>query len=344
MKEAMLYQALDDGRVECQLCAHRCVISDGKWGICRVRQNQGGKLYSIVYGQTIARHVDPIEKKPLFHFLPGSRAYSVATPGCNFHCQWCQNWDISQMPRQRGLPVSQEVTPAEIAEDAQRTGAQSIAYTYTEPTIFFEYVHDISQLAEARGIHNVIVTNGFMTEEMLEAFRPRLDAANVDLKSFKDETYRKYVGGRLQPVLDSMKRMKEMGVWLEVTMLVIPGLNDDQGELREVAEFIAGELGPHTPWHISRFHPAAQMNETPPTPRSTLEFAREIGYEAGLHYVYLGNVSAGEDTHCHQCGQLLIGRSAMRISEDHISSQGRCPACNAEIPGFGMGNCPAPSP
>jgi len=344
MKEAMLYRALDDGRVECQLCAHRCVIRDGQWGICRVRQNRGGTLYTVVYGQTIARHVDPVEKKPLFHFFPGSRAYSVATPGCNFRCQWCQNWDISQMPRQQGLAVSRNVAPAEIVEDALRTSCQSIAYTYTEPTIFFEYAHDIAEMADAQGIHNVIVTNGYMTREMLENFRPRLDAANVDLKSFRDETYRKYVGGRLKPVLENMKLMKDMGVWLEVTMLVIPGLNDDQNELREAAEFIAHELGPQVPWHISRFHPAGQMNDTPITPRSTLEFAREIGREAGLRYVYLGNVLAGEDTHCHECGRLLVRRSGMSVLEQYVSPEGRCPSCGTAVAGVGMGSCPAPPP
>ncbi|MFW6171430.1 MAG: AmmeMemoRadiSam system radical SAM enzyme, partial [Planctomycetota bacterium] len=244
MKEAKLYEQLTERRVRCHLCAHGCVIADGQWGLCRVRENRGGQLYTRVYGQAIARHVDPIEKKPLFHFFPRSRAYSIATAGCNFSCQWCQNWEISQMPRQRKLVGGEGVPPETVVHEAQQNVCQSIAYTYTEPTIFFEYAYDIAQLADTKGIHNVLITNGFMTNEMLDAFHPYLDAANVDLKAFRDETYRKYVGGRLDPVLESMKHMKELGVWLEVTMLVIPGINDDASELREAAEFIATELGP----------------------------------------------------------------------------------------------------
>lgn len=343
MKEAKLYQPLSESRVGCQLCAHRCVIADGQWGICRVRENRDGTLYSRVYGQPIARHVDPIEKKPLFHFFPRSRAYSIATAGCNFHCQWCQNWEISQMPRQQKLMSGTEVSPETVVQEAQRTACQSIAYTYTEPTIFFEYAYDIAELADARGIHNVIITNGFMTNEMLDAFHPYLDAANVDLKAFRDETYRKYVGGRLDPVLESMKRMKELGVWLEVTMLIIPGINDEESELREAAQFIVNELGARTPWHISRFHPAGHMRDVPPTPESTLQQAYRIGREAGLRYVYLGNVSRSEDTQCHECGRVLVERSGMGVLRDHVTSDGQCPDCQTPVAGIGMGSCPAPS-
>lgn len=344
MKEAKLYEPLTESRVQCHLCAHECVIRDGQWGICRVRENRGGRLYTRVYGQAIARHVDPIEKKPLFHFFPRSRAYSIATAGCNFRCQWCQNWDISQMPRQEKLMEGEGVSPETVVHDAQQTVCQSIAYTYTEPTIFFEYAYDIAQRADTSGIHNVMVTNGFMTREMLDAFHPYLDAANVDLKAFRDETYRKYVGGRLDPVLESMKQMKELGVWLEVTMLVIPGINDEASELRETAEFIATELGPHTPWHISRFHPAGHMRDVASTPESTLELAHQIGREAGLRYVYLGNVSRSKDTCCHECGRVLIRRSGMGVSQDYISPEGRCPDCQTAVAGVGMGSCPAPSP
>lgn len=343
MKEAMLYQPLTDRRVRCQLCAHGCVIGDGQWGICRVRENRDGTLYSQVYGQPIARHVDPIEKKPLFHFFPRSRAYSIATAGCNFRCQWCQNWEISQMPRQQNLMSRSEVSPETVVQEAQQNVCQSMAYTYTEPTIFFEYAYDIAQLADTRGIHNVIITNGFMTHEMLDVFHPYLDAANVDLKAFRDETYRKYVGGRLDPVLESMKRMKELGIWLEVTMLVIPGLNDEESELREVAEFIVQELGPQTPWHISRFHPAGHMRDVPSTPESTLQRAYRIGREAGLRYVYLGNVARSEDTQCHECGRTLVERSGMGVLQDHVTSDGQCPDCQTPVAGIGMGSCPAPS-
>ena len=256
MRKAMLYEKGVESSVRCNLCAHRCVIKDGKKGICQVRENQGGVLYTLVYGHTITQHVDPVEKKPLFHFYPGSTAFSIATPGCNFRCRWCQNWEISQMPREQHLVMGERASPEQIVSVARKAGSHSIAYTYTEPTIFFEYAYNTACLAHEAGLANVYVTNGYMTEEMLEIFHPCLDAANVDLKAFRDETYRRYVGARLQPVLDAMKVMKRLGIWLEVTTLVIPGINDDPAELRDAARFVAQELGVETPWHISRFFPA----------------------------------------------------------------------------------------
>ncbi|MGC9347716.1 MAG: AmmeMemoRadiSam system radical SAM enzyme [Anaerolineae bacterium] len=337
MKEAMLYERLPERKVRCSLCAHRCVIADGKKGICLVRENRGGTLYTLVYGRAIARHVDPVEKKPLLHFYPGTRAYSIATVGCNFRCRWCQNWDIAQMVRERQLIMGEEVTPEQIVLAANRSGCRSIAYTYTEPTIFFEYAYDTARLAHEAGLSNIYVTNGYMTEEMLETFDPYLDAANVDLKAFRDETYRKYVGARLQPVLDAMKVMKRLGVWLEVTTLVIPGINDEEGELREAAQFVAEELGVETPWHISRFHPAYKMTDVPPTPIETLRRAQEIGLEAGLRYVYVGNVAGEANTFCHKCGKLLIRRSGYWILENHVQPDGRCPECGTVVAGVGMG-------
>ncbi|MGC9335684.1 MAG: AmmeMemoRadiSam system radical SAM enzyme, partial [Anaerolineae bacterium] len=242
MKEAMLYKRLEGDRVRCDLCAHRCTIAEGRLGVCKVRENVAGTLYTLVYGRTIAQHVDPVEKKPLLHFYPGTLAYSVATPGCNFRCQWCQNADISQMPREGAFFMGEEASPEEIVRAARQTGCRSIAYTYTEPTIFFEYSYDIARLAEEQGMANIYVTNGYMTPEMLELFQPYLHAANVDLKAFRDETYRKYVGAPLQPILDNLKRIKELGIWLEVTTLVIPGINDSAEELRDVAEFLANEI------------------------------------------------------------------------------------------------------
>lgn len=335
MKEAMLYEKLSDNRARCNLCAHRCIIADGKKGICLVRENRGGTLYTLVYGRTIAQHVDPVEKKPLFHFYPGSTAYSIATPGCNFRCRWCQNWEISQMPRERHLIMGQEASPEQIVAAAKHAGCRSIAYTYTEPTVFFEYAYDTACLAHEAGLANIYVTNGYMTEEMLETFDPYLDAANVDLKAFRDETYRKYVGAHLQPVLDAMKAMKRLGIWLEVTTLVIPGVNDDDGELKDAADFVATELGPDTPWHISRFFPAYKMTDVPPTPIETLQRAREIGLEAGLCYVYVGNVPDEENTTCHKCGRLLIRRVGFHVVENHVSD-GRCPYCGAPVAGVGM--------
>jgi pyruvate formate lyase activating enzyme len=325
MREAMLYERIEDNRVRCHLCAHRCIIADGDRGICQVRENEGGTLYTDVYGKVIARHIDPIEKKPLYHFYPGSIVYSIATAGCNFRCQWCQNADISQMPREQGIIPGEELRPEQIVAAARRMGCQSIAYTYTEPTIFFEYAYDTSKMAVGVDIANVIVTNGYMTDEMLELYAPVLDGANVDLKAFRNDTYRQYVGARLQPVLDSMKKMRELGIWLEVTTLVIPGVNDDPEELGDAARFVADELGP-----------AYKMRDVPPTPAMTLQRAAEIGQEAGLHYVYQGNVPGESNTTCHECGELLIRRSFMRTVENHVRPDSTCPKCGTHISGVGM--------
>ncbi|MCK4489650.1 MAG: AmmeMemoRadiSam system radical SAM enzyme [Anaerolineales bacterium] len=335
MKEALLYEQITKDQVRCNLCAHRCVIAEGKLSICKVRKNQKGKLYTLVYGYTISQNTDPIEKKPLYHFHPGSTAYSIATPGCNFHCQWCQNWNIAQMSGEVVEGYVREATPEQIISTARAAGSRSIAYTYTEPTIFFEYAFDIAQLAHQVDISNIYVTNGYMTPEMLELFAPYLDAANVDLKAFREKTYHRYVGAGLAPILDNLKWMKDHGIWLEVTTLVIPNLNDDPAELRDAAQFIAQELGPETPWHISRFFPHYNMIDRPPTPMATLQMAQEIGLDEGLYYVYLGNVAGEGDTHCHNCGRLLIQRRGYWVSENHIQD-GCCPNCRTLIPGIWM--------
>jgi pyruvate formate lyase activating enzyme len=336
MKEALLYDKLPENRVRCRLCAHRCTITDGHMGLCQVRENRGGTLYTLVYGRTISQAVDPIEKKPLYHFRPGSLSFSMATPGCNFRCEWCQNWEISQMPREQHLIGGQPATPEQIVDRARRAGCRSIAYTYTEPTIFFEYCHDTARLARAAGLANVYVTNGFMTPEMLDMARQWLDAANVDLKAFRDETYRRFIGARLQPVLDSLSKMKALGIWLEVTTLIIPGLNDDPEELRELAEFLHRELGPDTPWHISRFFPHYHMRQTPPTPIETLHQAEEIGRVAGLRYIYLGNVAEETNTFCPGCGNLLIRRIGFSVAENSLLADGTCPDCGEIVPGRDM--------
>jgi pyruvate formate lyase activating enzyme len=333
----MLYEKIEDQRVHCHLCAHRCRFGENRRGVCQVRENREGTLYTHVYGPLIAQHVDPIEKKPLYHFYPGTTAYSIAAPGCNFRCRWCQNSDISQMPRDRGFIAGRQAEPEEVVDAAQQARCRSIAYTYTEPTIFFEYAYDTARAAREAGLANVFVTNGYMTDEMLETFHPYLDAANVDLKAFREETYREYVGARLQPVLDSMKKMKEQEVWLEVTTLIIPGINDEPAELRDAARFIAQELGPETPWHISRFFPAYQMADVPPTPVSTLEQAREIGREEGLQHIYAGNVPGEESTMCHACGERLVHRSGYRILEYNVQQDGHCPSCGEALAGAGMG-------
>lgn len=338
MHEARLYEKLDGNKVKCHLCAHRCTIAEGKRGICQVRENQGGRLYSLVYGSAISQAIDPVEKKPLFHFYPGSKAFSFATVGCNFRCSFCQNWQISQMVRDEGRIVGHDLSPEYLASAAHQYGCKSIAYTYTEPTIFFEYAYDTAVRAENWGIKSIYVTNGYMTEEMLDAFGPHLHAANVDLKAFNDGFYRRTCGARLQPVLDAIKAMKERKVWVEITTLVVPGQNDSADELRQLAEFIAQEVGVDTPWHVSRFRPDYEMRDVRATPMSTLHRARQIGLEAGLRYVYEGNVpgSEGENTYCYNCHNLLIQRLGFGIIENRILPGPTCPFCGATIDGVGL--------
>jgi Pyruvate-formate lyase-activating enzyme len=272
IKEAMLYEKLGEGNVRCHLCGHKCKIAPTKRGICGVRENRDGVLYSLIYGMVAAENVDPIEKKPLFHVYPGSKSLSISTVGCNFSCTFCQNSDISQMPRERNEIRGRKITPDEIVESAVATGSETIAYTYTEPTVFFEFAYDIGRIAHDRGIKNVFVTNGFMTVEAIDKISPYLDAANVDLKSFSDDFYRKRCGGRLSPVLNSIRKMKDLGIWVEVTTLIIPTLNDSDEELRQIAEFILS-VGAEVPWHISRFHPTYKMVNLPATPVETIRRA-----------------------------------------------------------------------
>jgi len=333
LHEALLYDQLEDGSVQCNLCAHRCHIRKGSRGICRVRENRDGKLYSLVYGNLISRNVDPIEKKPLYHFLPGSKAYSIATPGCNFRCSWCQNWQISQMPRIMDMPQTKRVMPQEVLNCAINSGCESIAYTYSEPTIFFEYSLDIAKIAHQSGIKNVYVTNGFMTREMLDVFSPYLDAANVDIKAFKDETYRTLIGGRLEPVLESCRKMKSLGIWLEVTTLIVPGVNDDIDELKALAEFIYNDLGADTPWHLSRFYPQYKMKDRRPTKVSILDRAKELGESIGLNYIYIGNIYRDNDTKCKNCGHTLISRRGYSIVLSGMDKNGLCERCGASISG-----------
>jgi pyruvate formate lyase activating enzyme len=336
--EALLYDKLVNQAVRCRLCAHTCRIKAGRRGICGVRENRAGRLESLVYDRVIAEHVDPIEKKPLFHFYPGSLSYSIATPGCNFQCRFCQNADIAQMPQETPEAIRGAArSPAEIVAAAREAKCRSIAYTYTEPTIFFELALATARLAQAAGLKNVFVTNGFMSADALELAAPVLDAANVDLKSFSDAFYRDVCGARLQPVLDTLRGMREKGIFIEVTTLVIPEGNDGPGELQSIAEFIAGELGRDTPWHISCFHPTYRLTDRPPTPLHTLMKARDIGLAAGLRYVYMGNVPGQEGVHtlCPQCGATLIGRWGFGVREYRIE-RGACQACGARIAGEGL--------
>ena len=337
--EAMLYQKEEAKTVRCGLCHHRCRIRPGKRGRCHVRENRDGRLVSLVYDRIISRNIDPIEKKPMFHMAPGSLSYSIATVGCNLRCRFCQNADIAQMPTDReGLIMGNHATPEEIVEDACRNGCRSIAYTYTEPTVYFELAYATARLAAAAGLLNVFVTNGFMTPEAIDRIAPFLDGANVDLKAYSDRFYREYCSAALEPVRQSLQHMKAAGIFVEITTLLIPGCNDDRNELKRMAAFIANDLGRETPWHLSRFHPTYRMTDRPPTPLRSLMEARAIGLAAGLRYVYTGNVPGDEggNTYCYSCGERLVERFGFSISANRIKN-GCCPHCDTHIDGIEMG-------
>ncbi len=333
--EAFLYEPLKNNKVNCRLCRHLCVIKDQRRGICGVRENRGGVLHTQVFGKLIARNIDPIEKKPLYHFLPGTLSYSIATVGCNFKCRFCQNADIAQMPADHeGMIMGESATPREVVEAARRGSCRSIAYTYTEPTVFFEFAYETAKLAHAAGIRNVFVTNGYMTPEALEMIHPFLDAANVDLKAYNETYYADLCGARLEPVKETLRLMKSLGVFVEVTTLIVPGLNDSQNELEQMAQFLVNDLGPETPWHISRFHPTYKLTDRASTPVQTLEMARDIGFKSGLKYVYTGNVpgDSGESTFCYRCGQMVIERWGFQVRKLRMQD-GRCTQCDASIDG-----------
>ena len=336
--EAYLYEPLKDKKVKCNLCSHRCIIKDGERGICGVRENRSGVLESLVYGRLIAKHIDPIEKKPLFHFLPGSISYSIATVGCNFKCLFCQNADISQMASDHnGMIIGDYCSPKDVVDAAEKGKCKSIAYTYTEPTVFFEFAFDTAKIAHARGIKNVFVTNGYMTSEAVHMISPYLDAANVDLKAFNERFYKEVVKARLEPVKKTLKLMKSLGIFVEVTTLLIPGLNDDKKELEKLALFLVESLGPETPWHVSAFYPTYRLTDRPPTPVESLVMAREIGIKSGLRYVYTGNIPGdnGENTFCYSCGKILIDRLGFSIIKN-VLENGRCPYCGTQINGIGF--------
>ncbi len=332
--DAMLWEALNDQNVRCGLCAHRCTIAPGGLGVCRVRKNVAGALKSLNYSSLIAANADPIEKKPLFHFQPGTRSLSIAAPGCNFQCDFCQNWQISQAPREDRALRGQAAAPEQIVDAAVSGGCASISYTYTEPTIFFELAYETARLARGRGLANCFVSNGYMTPQAIETIAPVLDAINVDLKAFRDETYRTVMKARLAPVLESLRLLVAAGVWVEVTTLVVPGMNDSPGELGQIAAFIAADLGPHVPWHVSRFHGDYHMNGQPATPIETLETACRLGAEAGLKYVYCGNATgqADESTYCPACGAAAVERFGFSIRRIAMTGSA-CSACGASIEG-----------
>ncbi len=333
MKEARLYKKLKNKSVRCHLCNHRCLIKPGKRGICFVRENQEGTLYSLVYGLATAANIDPIEKKPLFHFQPGTQSFSIATAGCNFRCEFCQNWQESQITKgKEGRIIGSKLSPEEVVKQAKENNCASIAYTYTEPTIFFEYAQDTARLAKKEKITNVFVTNGFQTPETIKEMAKFVDAANVDLKSFSENFYQKICGGRLKPVLESIKLMHQAGIWLEITTLVVPKQNDSKKELKQIAQFIA-KIDKNMPWHISRFHPDYRMTDLSPTPLETLEMAYDLGKEAGLKYVYLGNIITEdkENTYCPKCNNLAIKRLGYQVEISGVNQKGECSKCGRDL-------------
>ena len=334
MKKARLATRHGD-TVKCNLCAHHCTIALGQRGLCRVRENRDGELYSLVYGQLVAENIDPIEKKPLFHFCPGSLSYSISTRGCNFRCRHCQNSSISQVVKDDDpTRFCRKRSPEEVVAKAAAAGCRSISYTYVEPTIFFEFAYDCCALAAQQGIGNVFVSNGYMSEEATRLLAPLLDGINIDVKSFRDDFYRQVCGARLKPVLETVELMHSLGVLVEVTTLIIPGLNDSDEELRDIASFLAS-IDCAIPWHVTAFHPTFKMVDRGPTPAPTLLKAREIGEEAGLNFVYQGNIpgSGGENTCCPGCGREVILRRGFAIIDNQLDA-GTCRYCATHLHGI----------
>lgn len=318
LHEALWYETLPNGLVHCRLCPNSCRLADGQIGLCKVRKNVGGKLYTLSYGQLAAVHVDPIEKKPFYHVLPGAQAFSIATPGCNMRCLFCQNWEISQaFPWQ---VATQAATPEQVVEAALRSGAQAIAFTYSEPTIFYEYMLAIAQLAQAKGLKTLVVSNGYIQPEPLRELLPFIDAYKVDFKAFDPQFYVDLTGGRREPILEAMKIIQASGTWLEIVNLLVPGHNDGTDEIRQLARWIKDNLGPDVPLHFSRFHPQHKLANLPPTPVETVVRARDIALAEGLHYVYTGNVPYpdGDSTRSPKTGEIVVERKNFFLVRNHL--------------------------
>ncbi len=350
MHEAMLYKKLKGKNIQCTACKQNCEIKEGNTGICAVRQNKDGKLYLLVYGKASAVNIDPIEKKPLFHFLPGTQIFSLGTVGCNFSCSFCQNWDLSQCTKDLKVKLLKEKKPALIGVEVGKMGYElspqkivdicieknipSIAFTYNEPVIFFEYAYDTAKLAKKHGIKTVFVSNGYESEEALEKLHPYLDAMNIDIKAFTDKFYLRLCKARLQPVLETVKHAKKLGIWVEITTLLIPGENDSEKELKELAEFIAS-VDKDMPWHVTAFHPDYKMLDKEATPHASLIKAYDIGRKAGLRYVYLGNIMDDKrsNTYCPKCNELLIERHWHKVEMKNLKD-GKCRKCKEKIAGI----------
>jgi len=331
-REASWYKKLEEGRVECQLCPQACTVADMERGMCGVRENRSGVYHTLVYGRACAVHIDPIEKKPFFHVMPGEKAFSFSTAGCNVECKFCQNWELSQFRPEQ--VEARDLPPSLLVQAAKRSGARLTAATYGEPVVFWEYVRDAATAANAAGLKPTVVSNGFIQEQPLRDVLPLLSAVKVDLKSFRDQFYREQVRGKLEPVLKSLQIIHDSGVWLEIVVLLVPTLNDSAAEIRDMTKWVAANLGPDVPVHFTRFHPTYRLTDLPPTPVPTLERAWTIGRDAGLHYVYLGNVPGhpGENTVCPGCGEIVIRRMGFQVLQNNLED-GTCPGCHLEIPG-----------
>jgi len=337
VREAMHYQRLSGGKVRCTLCPWHCVTSNGQRGACRVRENRSGKYYTLVYGEAAALHVDPIEKKPLFHFMPGSWALSVGTAGCNIRCKDCQNWDISQRTPEELRAESRLVSmsPQTLVSQARSNNIPVIAYTYNEPIVFYEYMHDTAKLGRQQGIKSVMISNGSINREPMLELAPYLDAVKIDLKGFSEEFYREYTAGTLEPIKTTIKRLVALGKWLEIVYLVLPTVNDDADTIRAMSEWLVKAVGPYVPLHFSRFFPAYRLKNLPPTPVETLRNCRHVARQAGLKYVYVGNLPGSElaSTYCYSCGKIVIQRDGYRILSRDIKPNGACRFCGAPIHG-----------
>ena len=334
---AWLSKKLDDGRIICEACSQRCKLKEGEYGICGIRKVENGELQLLTYGRAAAVHIDPVEKKPMFHFLPGSKSFSFGTVGCNFSCKFCQNFDISQYPKEHDHRIfGEELSPQTAVDLALENGCQSISYTYNEPIVFFEYTYDTAKLAHEKGLKNIYVTSGYETHKAIDLLAPYVDGMNIDIKGFTDQFYKEICGARLKPVLDCVKYAHSKGIWIEVTTLLIPGKNDSDEEIRGIAEFIY-DLDPAMPWHLSAFYPMYKMLDVPPTPASTLRRAYDIGKEVGLKYVYVGNIDdeAHESTYCPSCGKIVIDRKGHigQYVTNMLDSEGTCPHCGYKLEG-----------
>ena len=332
--KAKFYKKLKENKIKCDLCRHFCIIQNGERGICGVRENKDGVLKSLNYGKLISGCVDPIEKKPLFHFLPQSLSLSIASVGCNFKCSFCQNSEISQMPTEKKIITGEDFSPKEVVQSAIKNNCKSISYTYTEPTIFFEFAYDTAKIAHKKGIKNIFVTNGYMSKDAIEKIAPYLDAVNIDLKAFNEDFYRKYCNAKLKNVKKCIEDFKKFEIFIEITTLLIEGLNDDKDDLQCLSEFIVKTLGVNTPWHISRFHPAYKLTNISPTSLNKIEKVEKIGKESGLNYIYVGNIvgAKSENSFCHNCKALLIKRHGFKIEKNLIKNIATCPVCNQKVP------------